>query len=169
VKRLSCGAIFSVLSLLAPSAQAIDDHIRFAQAASGAISATLAGSVDPCKGSHIYPMGVTSISLDNNEYDIASSFAILDPPPCPDLPQAYEVTTSLGNPSDGHYVVVWTVGPMIVTGMFDVSGGILQIATSSVPTLSLQALSTLVATVALTGLVLARRQRSRSRRRPGAG
>jgi len=140
------------------SAQAIDDHIRFAQAASGSISATLAGSVDPCKGSNIYPMGVTSISLNNNEYDIASSFAVLDPPPCPDIPQSYEVTTGLGNPSDGHYSVVWTVGALVVTGMFDVSAGVLQVATPSVSTLTLQALASLITIVGLTGLALVRRR-----------
>jgi hypothetical protein len=159
VNWLSCGLIFSVLSALASSAHAIGDHIRFTQAASGTISATLAGSVDPCKGSNIFPTGVASINLNGNEYDIASFFAILDPLPCPDIPQPYEQTASLGNPSDGHYLVVWTVGPLTVTGAFEVIAGVLKVATNSVPTLTLPALSSLIVMVVLIGLVLFRWQR----------
>jgi len=154
VKRIFCGGILLALAGLAPSAQAVGDYIRFTQATSGNLSATLAGFVDPCKGSVIFPMGVSSVISDGNEYDITSFFAILDPPPCPDVPQPYEVTALLGLAADGHYAVAWTVGPMIVRGTFDVRSGVLQPAATDVPTLTYPALLGLFAMIAITGLAV---------------
>jgi hypothetical protein len=159
VKRIFRGIIFLALAALAVSAQAVGDHIRFTQVASGTISAVLDGAVDFCKGSVVFPMGVSSVALNGNEYDITSSFSVLDPPPCPDLPQSYEVTASLGNVADGHYTVVWAAGSLNVRGTFDVRSGLLLPATSNVPMLTLPALSVLFTMIAWTGLALLRRQR----------
>jgi hypothetical protein len=159
VRRIFCRVIFLLLAGLTLSAQAAGDYIRFTQDALGTISAVLAGSAEPCSGSVIFPMGVSSVSLNGNEFDINSFFAILDPPACPSPPQPYEVTASLGNVADGHYTVVWTVGPMNVPGAFDVTSGLLQFTTNTVPTLTLSALSILVAMIAVVCLSLLRRQR----------
>jgi hypothetical protein len=158
VKRIISGIMFLALAGFAFSAQAIGDYIHFTQATSGTLSAALAGFVDPCKGSVVFPMGVSSVTLNGNEYDINSSFAILDPPPCPDISQPYEVMASLGHVADGHYAVVWTVGSMTVRGAFDVRSGVLLAATTNVPTLMFPALSALFAMIAVTGLALLRRK-----------
>src|SRR5215467_9751397 len=115
------GIVCLALAAFAGAAHAIDDHLLFAQDATGAISATLAGTIDPCKGSHYFPMGAPSVVLAGREYDITSMFAIIDPPPCPDVPSHYEITASLGTVADGHYTVVWTVGGLIVTGTFNMN------------------------------------------------
>jgi hypothetical protein len=148
-----------MLFALTSAAHAISDRIFFTQAASGAISATLAGSVDPCTGSNHFPMGPASVGLNGNEYAINSFFVILDPLPCPATPQAYEVTAELGTPADGHYTVTWTVDPLVVTGAFEVNAGVLQAGTHAVPTSTLPALSSLIAMVVLIGHVLFRRKR----------
>jgi hypothetical protein len=158
MKRIFRGVILLVLAGLTMSAQAIGDQIRFSQAASGAISAVLAGSVDPCQGSNQFPFGPSTVSLNGNEYDINTFFIILDPPPCPDIPAPYEVTASLGIAGDGHYTVVWTVGALNVLGTFDVRSGILQLTPNTVPVLTSPWLSILFAMIALTGLALLRRQ-----------
>jgi hypothetical protein len=158
VKRTFCGVMFVALAGLALSAEAIADYIRFTQAPSGTISAVLVGSVDPCKGSVVFPMGVSSIVLIGNEYDITSFFAILDPPACPDIPQPYEVTASLGYVADGNYTVVWTVGSMNVQGVLAVMSGVLLPAASNIATLTLPALSVLFTMIAVTGVALIRRQ-----------
>lgn len=106
VKRLFCGIIFLALAAQARSVQAADDHIRFAQAGSGSISAVLTGSVEPCSGSNIFPLGVSSVGVNGNEFDITSFFGVLDPLFCPSPPQHYKVTASLGTLADGHYTVV---------------------------------------------------------------
>lgn len=120
-------AIFMlVLAGLTISAQAAGDLIRVTQNTSGTISAVLTGSASPCAGSVIFPIGVASVTLTGNEYDISSSFAILDPPLCPSPPQTYNVSATLGTVPDGHYTVVWTIGTLTVRGMFDVAAGVLQ-------------------------------------------
>jgi hypothetical protein len=159
VKRIFRGVIFSVLAGLTLPAQAAGDYIRFAQAASGTISAVLVGSADPCSGSVVFPLGVPSVDLNGDEYDINSLFGILDPLACPSPPQPYEVPASLGNVADGHYTVLWTVGPVNVRGMFDVRSGVLQPTANDVPALTLPALSVLSIMIAVTGLALLRRQR----------
>jgi hypothetical protein len=121
------------------------------------VSATLAGTIDPCHGSLYFPMGVPTIVLTGREYDITSPFAIIDPPP--DVPSHYEVTASLGTVADGHYIVVWTLGAMIITGTFDVSSGVLLEA-SPIPTLTLPALIALASLLALVGLVRLRERRA---------
>jgi len=158
LKQIFRGIIFVALAGLALSAQAIGDYIRFTQATSGNISAVLVGSVDPCKGSVVFPMGVSSVVLIGNEYDITSLFAILDPLPCPDMPQPYEVTASLGRVADGNYTVVWTVGSMNVRGEFVVTSGVLLPTAINVPTLTLPALWVLFTMIAVTGVALLRRQ-----------
>lgn len=158
MKRIFRGFVLSVLGL-STSALAVGDHIQFSQAASGAVSAVLAGSVDPCSGSNQFPWGPTTVNLTGNAYDLDTFFIILDPPPCPHSPQPYEVTASLGNLGDGHYTVVWTVGSLSVRGAFDVRSGILQLAANTVPTLTPPALSILLALIALAGLALLRRRR----------
>jgi hypothetical protein len=159
VNRLFRSVISLVLCVLASPAYAGGDRIFFTQSASGTITATLAGSVDPCTGSNHFPMGAATVGLNGNAYAINSFFVILDPPPCPAAPQAYEVTASLGIPADGHYTVTWTVDPLIVTGTFDVSAGVLQVATQAVPTMTLPALASLIAMVTLMGHALFRRRR----------
>jgi hypothetical protein len=161
MKRISCGVILLVLAGLTMSAQAIGDQIRFSQVASGAISAVLAGSVDPCSGSNHFPWGpTTTVSLNGNEFDINTFFIILDPRGCPDSGQPYEVTTSLGTVGDGHYTVEWTVvGTFNVRGTFDVRSAVLQLTANTVPALTPPALSILFTMIALAGLALLRRQR----------
>jgi hypothetical protein len=163
VKQLCCGMSLLGLSVLTSSAHAIGDNIRFTQAAAGTISATLSGAADPCRGSPVFPIGVISISRNGNEYDIASSFAVLDPPLCPDMPQLYEVAASLGSVPDGHYTVVWTIGPLTVAGAFDVRAGVLHFVTNAVPALTLSALSSIVAVIALIGVGSLRERRSRQK------
>jgi hypothetical protein len=155
-----CGIIFLTLAGLTLPVHAVGDSIRFTQAGSGAISAILDGLVEPCAGSVIFPMGVPSVGVNGNEFDITSFFVILDPAGCPSPPQPYEVTASLGTLVDGHYTVVWTIGPLIVRGAFDVSAGVLQFTANSVPTLTPFALTVLFAMIALAGVAL-RRQRRR--------
>lgn len=152
------GVIFSVLAGLTLAAQSPGDSIRFAQAASGAILAVLVGSADPCSGSVVFPLGVSSVDLIGNEYDINSFFAILDPPACPSPPQPYEVTASLGNVADGHYTVLWTAGPVNVRDAFDVRSGVLQPSANNVPALTPPALLVLFTMIAAAGLALLRRQ-----------
>ena len=161
MKRIFRGVIFVVFGGLTLSAQAASDFIRFAQAPSGSISAVLVGSADPCSGSVVFPIGVSSVDLNGNEFDITSFFAILDPPPCPFPPQPYEVTASLGTIADGHYAVVWTVGPVNVLGAFEVRSGILQLPADPVPTLTRPGLLILFALVAVAGLALLRRRLAR--------
>jgi hypothetical protein len=151
VKRIVCFVILLALGGLALSVEAAGEHIRFIQAPSGTISAVLDGSVDPCSGSVIFPMGVPSVSVNGNEFDITSLFVIADPPGCPHPPQPYELTAPLGSLADGHYIVVWTIGPLIVRGMFDVQSGLLQQGPNTVPTLTLPALLVLLAMIAFTG------------------
>jgi len=152
------GIVCLALAAFAGVAQAIDDHLLFAQDATGALSATLAGIIDPCKGSHYFPMGVPSVVLAGHEYDITSPFAIIDPPPCPDVPSHYEITASLGTVPDGHYTVVWTVGGLIVTGTFNVNAGVL-LAASPIPTLSVTALMGLAILIALAAFLRVRGRR----------
>jgi len=159
VKRIFLSVILLVLVGPAMSALALGDPIRFSQDGSGALSAVLAGSVDPCAGSHQLPWGESTVSRIGNEYDINTFFLILDPPPCPHNPEPYAVTASLGNAADGHYTVVWTAGVLIVRGTFDVRSGILQSTTNDVPALTPSAQLFLVTMIALAGLALLRRRR----------
>jgi hypothetical protein len=159
VKRLFCGILFLALATQAPSVQGADDHIHFAQAGSGSISAVLTGSVEPCSGSSIFPLSVSSIGVNGNEFNITSFFAVLDPLFCPSPPQHYEVTASLGTLGDGHYTVVWTAGPLIVHGEFDVRSGVLGLTARPVPTLTLSGLIALCTMmIAVAGLTLLRRR-----------
>ena len=57
-----CSLAFVILAGHATSSYAAGDHIQFAQAPSRTISATLVGSVDPCHGSVIFPMGTPTVS-----------------------------------------------------------------------------------------------------------
>ena len=152
------GIVCLALAAFAGAAHAIGDHLLFAQDTTGAISATLAGIIDPCKGSHYFPMGVPSVVLAGHEYDITSMFAIIDPPPCPDTPSPYEITTSLGAVADGPYTAVWTVGGLIVTGTFNVNAGVLQ-AASPIPTLSVAALAGLASLIAVAAFLRLRGRR----------
>jgi hypothetical protein len=83
-KRLLCSVVFLLLAGRGISGHAADDHMRFVQATSGAITAFLVGTVDPCGGSHIFPMGPSFVGRSGNKFDVS-------------LP-------------DGEYTVVWTVG-----------------------------------------------------------
>ena len=159
MRRIVYAVILLTLAGLALSAQAAGDRIRFTQAPSGTISAVLAGAVDPCAGSVIFPMGVPSVSVNGHEFDITSLFVIADPPGCPSPPQPYEITASLGTLADGHYTVVWTIGPLIVRGAFDVTSGLLQLSANTVPTLTAPALLVLLTMIALAGLALLQRER----------
>jgi hypothetical protein len=161
VNRIVRGIMFLTLAGFALSAQALGDSIRFAQAASGTVSATLTGFADPCNGSQVFPIGASSVTLNGNEYDISSSFAILDPLPCPSIPQPYQVVASLGLVADGHYEVVWTVGPLIVRGALDVVSGVLRSLATDIPTLTGPALAALFVMIALTSLARLRRKRRR--------
>lgn len=156
-----CGIISLALAALPVPFEAAGDHIRFTQADTRTISAVLTGSVEPCAGEVIFPMGVSSVDVSGNEFDITSFFAILDPPSCPSPPQPYQVTASLGTLADGHYTVVWTAGSLIVRGEFDVIAGALEIPGRAVPALGLPARFGLFAMLALTGLALLRRRLSR--------
>jgi hypothetical protein len=149
------------LAAFAGAAHAIDDHLLFAQDTTGVVSATLAGIIDPCKGSRYFPMGVPSVAVVGREYYITSMFAIIDPPPCPDVGSHYESTASLGAVADGHYTVVWTLGGLIVTGAFNVKAGVL-LATSPIPTLSVTALTGLASLIALAAFIGLRRRRAGS-------
>jgi hypothetical protein len=157
VNTFFSGAILVLLVQAAMPAQAAGDYIRFAQGPTGAVSAVLLGAAEPCSGSVIFPIGESSVDLDGSEYDIATGFVILDPPGCPSPPQPYAVTASLGTVADGRYMVTWTVGPLVARAVFEVRAGILQIAATAVPTLSLLGLSTLFVIIALAGLTLLRR------------
>lgn len=161
MKRVSWSVILLLLTGLTMSAQAISDQIRFSQAPSGTISAVLDGSVNPCSGSNHFPWGpTTTVSRNGNEFVINSFFIILDPRGCPDSGQPYEVATPLGIVGDGHYSVVWTVvDTFSVRGTFDIRSTVLQLTAHTVPTLTLPALSILIAVIALVGLALLRRQR----------
>ena len=128
MKAIFRGMMFSVLAGLAMSAHAVDDYIRFMQADSGTISAVLEGLAEPCFGSVVFPMDVSSVGRNGNEYDITSLFAVLDPKGCPSPPQPYEVIAPLGTVADGEYTVVWISGPLNVCGTFRVSAGVLQTA-----------------------------------------
>ena len=154
-----CCAMLSLLAAISVSARAAGDSIRFRQDPSGAISAILAGTVDPCSGSLLFPLGPPSIVRSGNEYAIVSPFAILDPLACPSPAQAYEVTALLGNLADGHYVVAWSIGPAQVRATFDVRSGLLQAATIPIPALDLPLLVVLFALTLTTGCGLLRRRR----------
>ncbi len=154
--RVLIGVIVALLAL-PPSAHAAGDYLRFTQAPSGAVSATLDGYADPCGGSHIYPMGTPSVALVGKEYDVTSMFVILDPPPCPHSPFPYTATAALGTVTDGHYTVVWTIGPVVASGEFDVRSGVL-LAAAPIPALTRPALAGLIALVAGVALVALRRR-----------
>jgi hypothetical protein len=157
VKLVFCGIISLALAALPMALEAAGDQIRFAQAATGIISAVLTGSAEPCDGDVIFPMGVKSVDVSGNAFHITSLFAIVDPPGCPSPPQPYQVTASLGTLADGHYTVVWTVGSLIVRGEFDVIAGALG-PVRAVPALALPGRLGLFAMLALTGLALLRRR-----------
>jgi hypothetical protein len=164
VNRIVSGIMFVALAGMAFSAQALGDYIRFTQAASGTVSATLTGFADPCNGSIVFPIGASSITLNGSEYDISSSFAILDPPACPFIPQPYQVVASLGVAADGHHEVMWTIGPLVVRGAFDVVSGVLRPLATDIPTLTVPAMAALfamIAMIALTNLARVRRKRRR--------
>jgi hypothetical protein len=155
MKRSLIVIFLLMLIPLALPAYAIGDYIAFTQTSSGAVSAVLSGSVDPCHGSNILPSGVSSLSLSGNQYDITSEFLIVDPPPlCSPFP--YTVSMSLGTVPDGQYTVVWTAGPLVVRGAFSVSAGLLQISSNPVPTLDLSAMLFLITLVATAAFVLRR-------------
>jgi hypothetical protein len=156
VKRSLIGVCLSALIALALPAYAIGDSIAFAQTSPGTVSAVLSGSVDPCAGSNIFPMGVSSVSLSGNRYDITSAFAVLDPPHCP-FSQSYSVPASLGAVPDGQYNVVWTAGPLVVTGAFSVRSGLLQFSSIPVPTLERSTMILLITLIASVALALIRR------------
>src|SRR5258708_6484449 len=101
-------------------AYAGDDHLRFVQTPTGTITASLFGTVNPCAGSHIFPMSPSTVVPSGNKFDISSLFAILDPPPCPSPAAPYEVSADLGALADGEYAVLWTVGTIVVRGAFKV-------------------------------------------------
>jgi len=161
-KRLLCSVVFLLLAGRGISAHAADDHMRFVQATSGAITAFLFGTVDPCGGSHIFPMGPSAVGRSGNQFDVSSAFSILDPPPCPHTPDPYQVSADLGPLPDGEYTVVWTVGPLVVHGAFIVLNGQLQVVATPVPALDLRALVMLLALVAGIG-ILARWRAARGR------
>ena len=164
MNRIVSGILFLALAGFALSAQALGDYLRFSQAAPGTVSATLTGFADPCNGSIVFPIGASSVTLNGSEYDISSSFAILDPPPCPFIPQPYQVVASLGLVADGHYEVVWTIGPLIVRGAFDVVSGALQPLATDIPTLTVPAMAALFAMVAMLALTSLARPRRKRRR-----
>jgi hypothetical protein len=161
--RAFAAAVCLGLTLVVTDAHAIGDDVRFAQASTGVVSAILEGTIDPCKGSHYFPMGVPMVALVGHEYDLTQPFAIIDPPPCPDTPSNYQVTASLGTVADGHYSVVWTVGTVVATATFDVRSGVL-LAVSPVPTLSLPLLAAMASLIALTAVLLLRRLKARPSR-----
>jgi hypothetical protein len=170
-KRLLCSVVFLLLAGRGISGHAADDHIRFVQATSGAITAFLVGTVDPCGGSHIFPMGPSSVGRSGNQFDVSSAFSILDPPSCPHTPDPYQISADLGALPDGEYTVVWTVGPLVVHGAFIVLNGQLQAVATPAPALDLRALVTLLALVAGIG-ILARWREARgrpARAQPSAG
>ena len=156
MKRSLTGVCLSALIALALPAKAIGHSITFTQTTPGTVSAVLAGSVDPCSGPNIFPMGVSSVSLSGNRYDIASTFAILDPPPTCPFSQPYSVSTSLGAVPDGQYTVVWTAGPLVVTGAFSVRSGLL-LGSIPVPTLDRSTMILLITVIAGAALALIRR------------
>lgn len=156
MSRVLVGVIWALLALPS-SARAAGDFLRFTQAPGGAVSAILSGFADPCSGSNIFPMGTPAVALAGTEYDITSMFVILDPPPCPHSPFPYTATAALGSVADGHYTVVWTIGPVIVRGEFDIRSGVL-LAAAPIPALSFPALAGLIALVACVALVALRRR-----------
>ena len=157
-KRILCGLVFLMVTGRAVQGYAAGDYIRFVQATSGIISALLVGSVDPCAGSIIFPMGTSSVSLDSNEFVITTSFVIADPPRCPWPPQPYEVSAALGTVTDGQYTVVWTVGSLVVHGGFGIESGQLQAGATPVPTLNFRTLFALLALVGGVGIAVRRSQ-----------
>jgi hypothetical protein len=159
MKLLLGGLLFLLLGHAVPG-YAGDDRLRFEQATSGAITVILFGTVNPCAGSNIFPMGPASVIQAGNEFDIASGFAILDPLPCPSPAQPYQVAAPIGIVPDGQYAVVWTVGPIVARGSFAVASGAAQFPADPVPTLDLPALLALLTFVGVGGMI-ARRWRSR--------
>lgn len=106
-----------------------------------------------------FQWGASLVNQIGNEIDVTSGFAILDPPPCPHIPDPYQVSADLGALPDGQYVAVWTVGPLVVHQVLIVFAGQLLMVATPVPTMNLPELFTLLGLVGGIGVAFLRRRR----------
>jgi len=130
--------------------------LTFSESSSGEITAVF--SAGPCAAG-LNPVAPASATLNANQFQISSSYAVFDPiPNCnPALSPPYTISVLLGNIPNGHYTAVWVYGPAQVTGEFDVVAGSPQLAVTAAPTLGRISLLALIAVVVAMAALLMRR------------